>query len=128
MDFKKFFNESPKVEKKNFFSEGSEKNKKPESSQKPDRKVELRTTADSIDSTTADSPAAETAGEITTSHVCQSCQDSEWWIDIHLGGPHCANCKPPPAPGMVKESFFYDDHGNQWEIKSGRKSETWRKV
>lgn len=107
MDFKKFFN-------------SASENKKNETPEETDREVELRTTADSINSTTADKEAED--------HDCPSCQDSEWWIDIHFGGPHCSSCKPPPARGMVRESFFYDDHGNRWEVTAGKKSEVWRKV
>lgn len=86
----------------------------PQESNRPRHKTDLTTTAEKA-----------AANE---NQVCENCGDSEWWIDIHFGGPHCINCDPAPARGMIRENFFFDESGSRWNITTAEKKiEVWSK-
>jgi len=65
--------------------------------------------------------------DVSINHICSTCSDSEWWVDIHGGGPHCSNCKPPAVDSFVRWRFFFDEHGSKWNITVEKKFEVWQK-
>jgi len=71
-----------------------------------------------------ESKADKPAEQKTT---CPTCNETEWWIDIHGGGPHCYHCKRPAVRSFVKWQYFLDDHGCKWNVTVGKKVEVWRK-
>ena len=60
-------------------------------------------------------------------NICKSCGDSEWWIDVHGGGPHCPTCKPATAKGFIKWRFFFDERGQKWNVTHDARFEVWTK-
>ncbi len=82
-----------------------------------EKKIQGKTTITDTPAVSKNSPAEN----------CSVCGETEWWIDVHFGGPHCVVCKPPAASGLVRENYFYDHHGERWTVLIGKKSETWSK-